>query len=228
MLLLAVDTSAKSGSVALVRWDQERFIVLELASIAGGTFSAQLVPTIQAVLARQGVSKTDVDLLGVASGPGSFTGLRIGLAAIKGLAEVLHKPVVAVSMLDAFIAMSRLKGRVAVMLDAWRDEFFLGTYESSHNVAQTSGQMQVTRDEARQRLQQHSPELVLTSDSSVHDLLQRWEMPVELVNRPDSTHVARVAIAEFLAGRQVPADRLDANYGQTDARTIKLPRQAEK
>ena len=94
MLLLAIDTSGKYGSLALARAgeptaDGGDFEVIEIAPLAGGTFSAQLIPQIAELLSRNGFDKSAIGAFVVASGPGSFTGLRIGLAAVKALAEVL-------------------------------------------------------------------------------------------------------------------------------------------
>src|SRR5512132_3890951 len=110
MILLAIDTSGKEGSIALTRaregsargdGSEANPELLEEVPLEGGTFSAQLVPQISALLAKHGLSKHDVGAFAVASGPGSFTGLRVGLAAIKALAEILQKPMVAISRLEA-------------------------------------------------------------------------------------------------------------------------------
>jgi tRNA threonylcarbamoyladenosine biosynthesis protein TsaB len=94
MLLLAVDTSGKHGSIALARCGPaDRCDVIEVVPLEGGTFSAQLVPQIAALLTKHGFGKQDIGGLAVVSGPGSFTGLRIGLAVIKALGDVLSKPI---------------------------------------------------------------------------------------------------------------------------------------
>ena len=90
MLLLAADTSGKHGTIALARCGpDDACMVVEVVPLEGGTFSAQLVPQIAALLAKHGFSKADIGGFAVVSGPGSFTGVRVGLAAIKALAEVL-------------------------------------------------------------------------------------------------------------------------------------------
>src|SRR5215469_14143093 len=104
MLVLGIDTSGKAGGVTLAEGDSRSFRVLETAPIAGGTFSAQLVPTVAARLANHGFTAKDIGGFAVASGPGSFTGLRVGLSAVKGLAEVLGKPIAALSILQAAAA----------------------------------------------------------------------------------------------------------------------------
>ena len=112
MLILGVDTSGKNGSIALVRFGSatsqpEAFNhegreeqpqssqrttshTLEVVSLEGGTFSAQLVPQISGLLQKHGLTKHQIDVFAVVSGPGSFTGLRVGLAAIKALADILQ------------------------------------------------------------------------------------------------------------------------------------------
>ena len=102
MLLLAIDTSGKQGSIAIARCGpNDGCEVIEVADLSGGTFSAELVPRIAALLAKHNFTKADIGGLAVVSGPGSFTGLRIGLAVVKALADVLAKPIAAVSRLEA-------------------------------------------------------------------------------------------------------------------------------
>src|ERR1700686_4812569 len=113
MLILGVDTSGKHGSIALVQFEQGKSRTLEVVPLEGGTFSAQLVPQISELLKRHRLTNRDLDAFAVASGPGSFTGLRVGLAAIKALAEVLQKPIVPVSLLELVAADSRVQGNVA-------------------------------------------------------------------------------------------------------------------
>src|SRR5437868_15059114 len=103
MVLLALDTSGREGSLALARVTpgQAEVEVVEVVPLAGGTFSAQLIPQIAAALEKHGFRKSDFAGFAVVSGPGSFTGLRVGLAAVKALAEILRKPIAAVSLLEA-------------------------------------------------------------------------------------------------------------------------------
>src|SRR6202795_1028302 len=113
MLLLAVDTSGKNGSLALARVTAggNALEIIEEVALAGGTFSAQLVPQTAALLDKHGYGKGDLAGFAVVSGPGSFTGLRVGLAAIKALAEILRKPIVPVSLLEILAIASRTQGK---------------------------------------------------------------------------------------------------------------------
>src|SRR5580698_4240739 len=135
MILLVTDTSGRNGAVALARvGDRDNVASLEVAMLevvplAGGMFSAQLVPQIAALLQKHGLSKTDLDCFIVISGPGSFTGLRVGLAAVKALAEILKKPIVAISLLEVVATESHMQGKVVAALDGGRGEVFFGAYE---------------------------------------------------------------------------------------------------
>src|SRR5215471_1656197 len=128
MLLISIDTSGRNGSVALCRGDAEVFEVLQLASLDGGTYSARLMPAIAELLEQHQFTKSDVDGFVVVSGPGSFTGLRVGLATVKALCEVLGKPLATVSMLEA-IAITDGSGNLTAVLDAGRGEAYVGEYQ---------------------------------------------------------------------------------------------------
>ena len=93
MLLLAADTSGKHGSIALANDDYSQFELIEMFPLRGGTFSAELVPQIAKLLSRHQLSKNQIDAFVVATGPGSFTGLRVGLAAVKALARTSARAV---------------------------------------------------------------------------------------------------------------------------------------
>jgi tRNA threonylcarbamoyl adenosine modification protein YeaZ len=127
MLILAIDTSGQSGGITLAEADKGPFRVIESAAIAGGTFSAQLIPTLAALLKKHGYGVKDLGGFAAASGPGSFTGLRVGLSAIKGLAETLRKPIATVSVLEALASMAARDGKIAAAMDAGK-EVFLGIY----------------------------------------------------------------------------------------------------
>lgn len=131
MLVLALDTTTKAGGVALV--DEGR--LLESSTGDGSRPHAERLPgDLLDLLGRHGRDLVSVDLFAVAAGPGSFTGLRIGIATMQGLAMASGRPLVGVSALEAlaFSAASLLEAgqhRVAVWLDAQRGEVFSAVYE---------------------------------------------------------------------------------------------------
>ena len=213
MLILAIDTSWKHGSVALARGDKQHFELLEKVPLTGGAFSAELVPQIAAVLTHQKVRKQDVDGLAAVSGPGSFTGLRVGLAAIKGLVEVLRKPIAAVSVLEALAIASGVNGRVFSALDAQRGEVFLGEYEVRSQTLEAMPMRQeslLRREEFLAALSHGAT--VATPDASIAALALPAETMIRLIERPGADVVARIGLRKILAGETISADALDANY----------------
>jgi tRNA threonylcarbamoyladenosine biosynthesis protein TsaB len=120
MLTLAVDTAADFGGIALAT---ESGVLEETLLHAPRGFSHILFAEIEALLARHSVRLSDIELYAAASGPGSFTGVRVGLAAIKGLAVVAGKPAVGVSNLDAIAEFGTSDFRAPVV-DAKRGEVY--------------------------------------------------------------------------------------------------------
>jgi tRNA threonylcarbamoyladenosine biosynthesis protein TsaB len=127
MRALAVDTTASFGSIALADGNGVRE---EVMLHAPEGFSNVLFGAIEALLARQAVTLAEIDLFAGASGPGSFTGVRVGLSAIKGLAEVLGKRVVAVSNLEALAEFGGSDAR-ATVIDARRGEVYAALYDGA-------------------------------------------------------------------------------------------------
>lgn len=127
MILLALDTTSRPGSLAVLR---DGAIVGERAADASRTHGQQLPTEIAALLHQLGLAITDIALYAVAVGPGAFTGLRVGLATIQGLAMVQGRSVVGVSTLEALAWCSRSRGNDlwAPWIDAQRGEVFAALY----------------------------------------------------------------------------------------------------
>jgi tRNA threonylcarbamoyladenosine biosynthesis protein TsaB len=238
MLLLITDTSGKDGFVGLVRagkgTEPDKVEVIEEVPLAGGTFSAQLVPQIAALLKKHRFLKTDIGAFVVVAGPGSFTGLRVGLAAIKALAEILQKPIVPVSLLEVLARYGHMIAagndsvrpvtfRYAVALDAGRKEAFVGQYEiviaskTSHAfkcVAESLLDMQSLAG----LVESGSVQWITTPDRAMADALRErlgasqehaiWDR----VERPRSAKIASVGSDKLRAGETVSPEQLEANY----------------
>jgi len=216
MLILAVDTSGKQGSVALARGDEANFELIESVPVAGGTFSAQLIPAIASVLARHSIAKEKLEGIAAASGPGSFTGLRVGLAAVKGLGETLRIPIASVSILEACAHAQRggaRQGRVLVALDASRGDLFLGKFQLTENRLQPMGESLVNMEEFLQYLGEEDQQQALCSpDESVIHSLGQQGIGVVKIDRPGSAEIALLGLKKIAAGKVVSPDALDANY----------------
>lgn len=126
MNILAIDTAGKTAAVAVMRDDT---LLYEMASNTGLTHSETLLPMVDTALKACGLTPAQLDLYAVTNGPGSFTGLRIGLAAVKGLAfprETLCAPV---STLEALAAAHTGEGTVLCALDARRAQVYSAAFD---------------------------------------------------------------------------------------------------
>jgi len=210
MLLLATDTSGKHGSIALAECGPgDEYRTLELVPLTGGTFSAQLVPQIAALLVKHGFTKRDIGALAAASGPGSFTGLRVGLAAIKALAEVLDKPIAAVSLLEAVAESSRSRGKILAVLDAGRNEVYVGECGIGQGKTRCISEKLLTREQC---FEATADATIVTPDHHLAEAARLRSLRTEEVEQPRSDAIARLGWRKIQAGQTVSPDELEANY----------------
>jgi len=159
-MLLAIDTCGSLGTVALARLSgdaADHLHVLAEIELPGKTYSAQLIPAIQELLATHRAPVADLEAIVVTSGPGSFTGIRIGLSAAKGLAEAHATPIVAVSRLAV---LAHKAGTAAAALDASRGEFYFGDYSGS-----TSRESLLSHSLLQQKAAALGPQLAIGEES---------------------------------------------------------------
>ncbi|HEY6350464.1 MAG TPA: tRNA (adenosine(37)-N6)-threonylcarbamoyltransferase complex dimerization subunit type 1 TsaB [Candidatus Angelobacter sp.] len=225
MLFLSIDTSGKSGGITLAEGGANSFRIIESAPIAGGTFSAQLVPTLASLLGKHGFSARDLKGLVAISGPGSFTGLRVGLSAIKGLAEALQRPIATVSGLEALAICSGQQGKVIAVLDAGREEIFFGLYDVTAGHASALAEQLLSGPELASAIQDANVDQVVTSDPTVAELVRSAGLSVLQAERPGSEAAAQIGLQKLLAGETVSVEALDANYiRRSDAEIFSKPK----
>ena len=223
MLLLITDTSGKNGAVALARAnaDARDVTVLASAPLIGGTFSAQLIPQISALLEQQRLTKRDIDAFVVVSGPGSFTGLRVGLAAIKALAEILAKPIVPVSLLEVIAVAANQTGKVAAAFDAGRGEVYSGLYEINSTAATLQWEKLMPRDQLMSTIQDA---LLVTTDPFLSETAKNAGNSALLLEKVTPEMIAALGSQKLAAGATVTPEGLDANYlRRTDAEILLNP-----
>lgn len=218
MILLSIDTSGPSGSIALARCEVADCAIIETHSLQGGNFSAQLVPEIAALLAKHGIDKKSLGGFAVVSGPGSFTGLRVGLAAIKGLAEILEKPIAAVSLLAAVASVAGVQGRVIAVLDAGRRQAFTGDYEIGANSVVCKEECLLWWEELGAY---GGGRITVTPDRAVVEVLHANGTACSEIERPRADAIARVGWRKLVAGLASSVADLEANYlRRTDAEIL--------
>jgi tRNA threonylcarbamoyladenosine biosynthesis protein TsaB len=126
VLVLALDTSSPSGSLAVLRDEK---VVGVVSTATGEVYSSRMFRELEFLLGELSLRMDEFELFAVAAGPGSFTGLRVGLAAVKGWAEVYRKPIAAVSALEAVAVQAHSNaGLIVPVLDARRGQVYFGLY----------------------------------------------------------------------------------------------------
>jgi tRNA threonylcarbamoyladenosine biosynthesis protein TsaB len=126
---LAMDTCGSSGSVALGLWTPDGLELLGERELAGRTYSTTLVPAVSDLLASARVGLNELAGMVVVHGPGSFTGVRVGLSTVKGLAEARRTPIVALSRLEVLSVKAKVPSSA---LDAQRGELYLRVVQAGH------------------------------------------------------------------------------------------------
>jgi tRNA threonylcarbamoyladenosine biosynthesis protein TsaB len=238
---LAVETTTAFGSVAVLEDGEVR----ASRALDAGRYSTQLLTAITSVVERAGKALSAIDAFAVASGPGSFTGVRIGLVAIKGLVEVSKRPAVAVSTLAALAAMVALDQPALAALDASRQEVYWGEYQQ--------GPLAFARAQARHRSASQAAGPGALADATGEEGLENLtalkrralataRLGARLVTADDQL-AATIGAQALVAGRELAlgvgclgrelllggmtetALELDANYiRRSDAELFSLPR----
>ena len=229
MLILALDTTTRGGSVAVT--DGPRLLAL-LPGDASRTHGERLPAEIARALDEAGVTRDRIDLLAVATGPGAFTGLRIGLSAIQGLAMALNKPVIGISALDALAAQvlnvgpgpnfqqaaERTEaGLILPWMDAQRGDVFATVIETPSGATlepPTAANPQLLLDTWRAHLAGHH--VIFIGDAAARDAAAieqradgRWETRTPT---PLAPQIASLAHRRALAGEGGPPHTLEPIY----------------
>jgi tRNA threonylcarbamoyladenosine biosynthesis protein TsaB len=220
VIVLAIDTCDSRGSVALLRDD------IALAVTRHQTdedYSSWLLPAVEGVLKKSGLGMDEVDVFGVASGPGSFTGSRIGLTTVKAWGEVYGKPIVGVSRLE-LVAWQAWAGTdyVASWADARRGQVFGAVYRRTDKGLERVGDEMVMEPGkfVEKVAELTGGERIAWASADVDCMFEQKEWKAreelnegfELVSGSLPIAIARFAASEAAAGRHTDALALDANY----------------
>jgi tRNA threonylcarbamoyladenosine biosynthesis protein TsaB len=227
MLILAVDTSTRTGSAALLR-DAE--VLAEISGYEETPYSSRLFRDIALLQDRTNFRMDQIDVFAVAAGPGSFTGLRVGLTAVKAWAEVHRKPIAAISGLEAIAAESLMGATpsdsnthfLAPFLDARRGQVFGAIYlrisGDAMGLALASDESILTVDEFVELVKGKSPQLVelvsptpdVLPATRIREVLPGARIvPVSAALAPA---IGRLGFERAQRGDLVDSVRLDANY----------------
>ncbi|HVB32923.1 MAG TPA: tRNA (adenosine(37)-N6)-threonylcarbamoyltransferase complex dimerization subunit type 1 TsaB [Patescibacteria group bacterium] len=218
MLSLAMDTSTSSGSLAVLRNDRVLGVV---GASAEETYSSRLFRHLRILLEELQLGLDRFDLFSVASGPGSFTGLRIGLAAAKGWAEVFSKPAIGVSVLEAVAAQATAPALlIASLVDARRGQVYGAIYERRDLVLVRRGEEMVLTpgeffDLLAEATRGKSLALVSPTPEAIEEPLEHSafrNLPVERVSPFLAPVIGRLGYLRAASGEAGDPDGLEANY----------------
>jgi tRNA threonylcarbamoyladenosine biosynthesis protein TsaB len=207
--ILAVDTTSELGSIALRR-NGENIAEIPLHSPDG--FAHVIFGELDSMLTRAGLTLADVDCFASASGPGSFTGVRVGLTVVKGLAEAMGKPVVPVSNLRALAAFGHMDRR-AVILDARRGDVYAAVYDAGlrPHLPETVSKLSTWLES----LDAGRYEFITLAGSPFESALAGTrfaDMEWTQASRSLAPSIAECAELDLAGGLALPAVAADANY----------------
>lgn len=204
-LVLGIDTCGPFGSVALGRLTHSTLAILAQKELAGRSYSATLVAAVAELLGNAGFSVAQLQAIVAVHGPGSFTGVRVGLSAVKGFAEPAATPVVAISRLAVLAAGAKTS---SAALDAHRHEVFLRIAAPDTEIRELlagASDLAAISQPARP---------IAVCDEAAAALLQSSWPQAELVHRPAPTAADAIALAvpRILARDFVDLALLDGHY----------------
>ncbi|HTC65367.1 MAG TPA: tRNA (adenosine(37)-N6)-threonylcarbamoyltransferase complex dimerization subunit type 1 TsaB [Candidatus Saccharimonadales bacterium] len=227
MLILAVDTSTRTGSAAILRDSQ---ILAEVSGYEETLYSNRLFRDIAALQEKANFSMDQVDVFAVSSGPGSFTGLRVGLTAVKAWAEVHGKPIAAISGLEAIAYESLASGVpeafsasfIAPFMDARRGQIFGAVYRNARgnelclelvtdeSILSLDEFLDMAKGKSAQPVALISPTPDVLPSARIEEAFPGQRViPVSAALAPA---IGRLGFERARRGELVDAIRLDANY----------------
>lgn len=227
MKILALDSSSAPASCAVLEDD---FLLGEFMIHTSTTHSQTLLPMVESLLKQCETSLDEIDLFAVTSGPGSFTGVRIGIATVKGLAFAQNKPCVGVSTLHSLALNVRLfQGLVVPLMDARRSQVYTAIFRSdTHCVERVTEDQAISIEELATLLSHNAsnqPVLILGDGAALHfsylsNLMDNLTIAPESLRYQRASSIGLIALQRAQENRTVSSALLEPTY-------LRLP-QAER
>lgn len=212
MIILALDTSSIVATAALMENDK---LIGEYVINHKRTHSQKLMPMIEALMKSCEIHMEDIDVIAVAKGPGSFTGLRIGVATAKGLAHAMNIPVVGISTLDALaFNLPYCEGLICPILDARRNQVYTGVYKWDDGMLHRIEEpMARSLEELIERLAERSESVLFVGDGLDKHMEQlRKALTNRVMTPPNSVKMPRASSVAELALQRVKEGKVESFY----------------
>lgn len=217
MKILALESSAKAASVALC---EDEMLIAESYQNCGLTHSRTLMPMCEALLAHSGLTLEDMELIACANGPGSFTGLRIGLSTAKGLAWARRTPCAGVSTLEAMAwNLAGFDGTICCAMDARRKQVYNAIFRAENGrLERLCEDRAISLEELFQEEKMRAGGQIIVGDGAklCYDYAKEQGIPLRLA--PENLRfqhaygVARAALEQVRGGEVTTGAELVANY----------------
>lgn len=210
MKILAVESSGMVAAVAIVR---EGKVMGEFLLDHRRTHSQQLMPLIDQLLGSLGMKLMDIDIFAVSKGPGSFTGLRIGISTVKALAQALGKPAIGVPTLDGLAYNLVIRdGLICPIMDARREQVYTSVYRSSNRLERLEDYMGIPAMELVQKLREYHEPVIFNGDGvpAYWDIIKR-ELGGKAIMAPSNLLMQRASSIACLALEMAQAGQIQ-NY----------------
>jgi tRNA threonylcarbamoyladenosine biosynthesis protein TsaB len=217
-IILAIETATSSCSVALCHGDQ----VFQRAQVGSNVHSQVLLTMVQEVLAQASLVPSDVDAVAAGQGPGSFTGLRIGVGVAQGLAYGVNCPMIGVSSLDALAHQANVDGHVIAAIDARMGEIYCCQYRNIAGQLQRLSELEVLKP-AAVNTTKNQPADVFLVGNAWSEYRQQFDLELlqhathlEQIVYPSAVSILHLAQAKYQAKDTVSAADFAPEYVRND------------
>lgn len=203
MKILAVDSSSVTASVAIT---ENGKVLAENFINNGLTHSQTLMPMVEKTINESGISVKDIDLFAITHGPGSFTGVRIGIASVKGMADALDKKCLPISTLEAIAEPLKNEDVIAcAVMDARCNQVYTAIFNNGERLCDDKA---VLIDELGEELKQYDKKIVFIGDGSVlcydklHEIIQDCDVADEKIRYVHGESIGFVAENKIKNGEE--------------------------
>lgn len=210
MKILAIDTSSKICSVAIL---EDNEVIDELNLDDGKTHSENLMPLIDEILRKNNLKLNQIQMLACCVGPGSFTGIRIGVATIKPIAEVLKIKIASITSLETLARNVENEETIVSLIDARNNQVYAGIFDKNYNKKEESiaDDINVAIDKIKKYTN-----VICVGDASIlhHDLLEEKmpNMKFADVNYQSAKNVGKLGYKKYLENDLLTADEIIPIY----------------
>ena len=207
MKILAIDTSSAICSTALLEDDRK----LDEKKLDNGmTHSENLMPLIDKLLKENAVDLKDIDLFACSIGPGSFTGIRIGISTIKPFAEVLNKPIASVTSLETLAANVEKGDVIVTLIDARNNQVYAGIFDNNYNKLE-----EYMADDIIKIIKKYKNIVFVGNGSVLHEeLLRKNFLDASFMsnNKQSAINVGKIAYKKYIGNDVYNADTIFPLY----------------